>query len=209
MLTKFIALSCGIHWHCVVTKWQLASVIYRWSTTRSSSSHSLQCNTGVKLLRIQSSSSISGTWRPWPWIWWLRRIPKTSSVRCRQAAVKDPVAGTVTSCFVISHVFLHVCLSLSLSQCQKWTRLITVWVLWFRSLKILSTLPTTILKANQLPNAKQVRHNRNKAKWLFTVSWLFLLVGAINLNRSAPTHRICRGCWSVLMQLWSFCGMIQ
>ncbi len=67
------------------------------------------------------------------------------------------VAGTTISCFFRLTLSVPVRLSFSLSQCQRWTRLTTVWVLWLRILKIWSTLPATTLRASQLPNAKQVR----------------------------------------------------
>ncbi|TMS21957.1 X-ray repair cross-complementing protein 5 [Larimichthys crocea] len=52
--------------------------------------------------------------------------------------------------------------------CQRWIRLTTVWVHWLMSLKIWSILPTTTLRANQLPNAKQLMLEaelRRSPKW--------------------------------------------
>lgn len=82
----------------------------------------------------------------------------------------------------------HLTVSLfSVSQCQRWIRLTTVWVHWLMSLKIWSILPTTTLRANQLPNAKQVSagvKTETKSNFLYL---LFLLV-----NCSDPIHSVCQ-----------------
>lgn len=82
----------------------------------------------------------------------------------------------------------HLTVSLfSVSQCQRWIRLTTVWVHWLMSLKIWSILPTTTLRANQLPNAKQVSagvKTETKSNFLYL---LFLLV-----NCSDLIHSVCQ-----------------
>lgn len=76
---------------------------------------------------------------------------------------EDLISKIQTDTCALSSVWVHhfaffVTLHISSSpQCQRWSRWTSGWATWLWTLKIWSTLPTTILRANQPQNEKQVR----------------------------------------------------